>query len=175
MSLLDIATSALNPWKWGIAAVGLVVTITTAGLWLHARDQANFQRGATEANAAVAARDVIQARAAVDQANKNAAITVAREKDKDDATVQRDKNQTAAGVHSAAAASELGRLRNDLATARAALDGAVSSSSCAPYREAIATRDAVLDAMGTAGAGMAGAAQGHADDALMYQQAWPKN
>ena len=174
MSLIDTVSDAVSSWKWSLLAGAALVTVTTAGLWILNYGHDKYQSGIDAANAAVAKRDVLQARVAVAESNKNAGITADRQERKDAADTTREHNRQAADAADSATRTELGRLRNDLAATRAALDGAVSSSSCAPYRQAIAARDAVLEAMGAAGAGLARTAQGHADDSLMFENAWPK-
>lgn len=62
------------------------------------------------------------------------------------------------------------RLRDDLAAIRADM----SSASAEACRARIATLTAVLADMELEGGRMAARAQGHAADALMFEQGWPK-
>lgn len=61
------------------------------------------------------------------------------------------------------------RLRNDLATARATLP----SAACSAVREYTATVNELFGECAATAGRLAEAADGHAADALMLQQAWP--
>lgn len=70
------------------------------------------------------------------------------------------------------ARSESGRLRNDLETASAALR--LPGDTCKASIDYAATASVLLAQCGTAFTDLAGKADGHAADALMLDEAWPK-
>ena len=98
--------------------------------------------------------------------------------DRDRTTTAQNQRAQTAGADAAAVAglrTERDRLRSSLGTA---LNAIRSCDLPGPAADAAArhaaTVESVLADMENEGAGMAGAASGHAADSLMYQQAWPK-
>lgn len=80
------------------------------------------------------------------------------------------KREAAARAVAAGARGELDGLRGDLATYRSRLSTA-TDGAC---REHASTAAALFEQCARAYQGMAEAADGHASDALMLQEAWPR-
>ena len=157
-----------------LEAVGGALVLAAALLALHHYGATRYADGQAEVNARWNAEKVVQLAAArqADADNRttefnrqeatNAAISQARQQGADDA-------RSTAAAHTAA-----GSLRGALARRATAAPADVSRESLDACRRDVAARDAVLGDMAEAGADMAGAADGHATDSLMYQRAWPK-
>ncbi|MBP7483939.1 MAG: hypothetical protein KA781_01370 [Aquabacterium sp.] len=117
-------------------------------------DKDKIERAAETLKAVAQARAQEQAHTQKVQEALNAANTRAK------------KSQAAA----AAARRVADSLRDDLDTARANLPGA----SCASTRDYTSTLQAVFGECAREVERLAGSAQGHASDALTFEQAWPK-
>lgn len=101
---------------------------------------------------------------------KNAQITAAWQKGKDDALTE--ANKRAQDIQAAAdrlAAVNRG-LRNDLTDQRRKL----STASIEAARKYAATANSVFEECSREVEHLAGEAAGHSSDSLMYQRAWPK-
>lgn len=119
-------------------------------------------------------------------AEKATQLTQARERDAENRQIEQRrqslvmeannaarKRETVLRGSATAARSELDGLRDDLNTARTAR-GDLPGNSCQAERFRISTLETVFGQCAGRLAGMAQAADGHASDSLMLQEAWPK-
>lgn len=168
---------ALLSGKWAIAA-GAIAIAAGAAWHLHrtqAAHQAGLQAGRAQVQAQWDAERARQHQAAAEAAQQNQ-----QKKEQADArviTAQNQRTQTSARMAGdlRRLADERDRLRHDLTTAlntiaRCDLPAATAHAS-ADRAAAIAE---LLADMERTGAEMARAADAHAADALMYQNAWPR-
>jgi len=143
-----------------LAVVVLGLTLVAFG-WVK-----GAQHGEAKLNA-----HIVKEQAGFIAGMKAAAIhTAAWQKGKDDAikaaNIRSQRNRVDAGL----ARSELDGLRRDLANSRANL----SSASIGSLRKRIAALEDVFEQCSGRYSGVAEKADGHASDALMFEQAWPK-
>lgn len=171
-----------TPAARALALGALLAAAALLGAWaLHRHTRQAWEQGAAAGRAEVqaqwAAERERQLHAAAAAAQQNQ-----QKKEINDARVitaqnQRTSAQAASGAAYQRLAVERDGLRRDL---NHALDTIRACGAAMPAPAAHAAGDAaaaladVLADMEAAGAAMAGAADGHAADALMYQQAWPR-
>lgn len=149
----------LNPYHW--LAVAAILAALIFGV--HRLDQSRQQIGydkATSEYTAAALKAEQAARA------KEQAIQTQITKAQNDAKIRETKLAADAGRARAAVAG----LRDDLATARSQL----STLARDAVNQYAATSTELLTQCGASLADMARAADGHANDSLMLQEAWPK-
>jgi len=166
---------SLSPATWLKLAGALAVLALVAGaVWIHAgwiddiRQEALKQgRAEVQAKWDAREREITDARIAASQEARR--IETSRQTnviEAQNAAQTRVKNLQAVVV---ATAAERDGLRDDLAATTAALPS-LAPDACRRYA---ATANAVLAELGLEAEELARTAQGHANDSLMYQQAWP--
>lgn len=129
-----------------------------------------FMKGAQNAERKEAVREVARGKAQIEQMAKSAAQTKAWQTKKDEALNAANKRTFLAREQAATADLGLGRLHDDLAAANDKL----SRASVDAVRKYAAAANTVFESCTRRYRGVAGDAQGHSSDSLMYQEAWPK-
>ena len=151
------------PWPYRILAIVLLIVAVFWAGWIKG---ANYEE--LKHDAFLSSQKDVTIAAMV----KATAKTKAWQDKKDEALNDAAKRNQALQKSLAAAAASGDGLRNDLASAAATRD--LSEYTVDACRKDVATRDAILSRMEAVGRRISGEAQGHADDSLMLQQAWPK-
>lgn len=166
---------SLSPATWLKLAGALAVLALVAGaVWMHSgwiadERQAALKQGRAEVQAKWDAEKLDHANARTAASQEARRIETSRQTnviEAQNAAQTRVKNLQAVVV---ATAAERDGLRNDLAATTAALPS-LAPDACRRYA---ATANAVLAELGLEAEELARAAQGHANDSLMYQEAWP--
>jgi hypothetical protein len=151
----------LNPRVWIALALAAFLTFTHFAAYRSGKATVRAEWDAEKVlqlKNLEAAKDAARAREQALQTQATEAINAASERAK--------KSQVAA----AAVRSVNDSLRDDISAAR----GDLSRASDAAVRKYAATASAVFGECAAAVERLAGAAEGHATDSLMYQAAWPK-
>ena len=151
-------TSWLNPGRWLLYGALLAALLLGYRAW--AAHIGDIRETAVHAGY-TAAREA--------ENTHNAALTAQRQKAHDAALLTANQRALARQVAADRLAAVNRGLRDDLASQRRDLSGA-SLDACRQYA---ATLNTVFGECSAAVEGLAGQAQGHAADALMYQDAWP--
>lgn len=168
--------ASIKARAWALAAAGLAVLLALALAW-----------GGIERSRVTAARaNLSDYKSQVSEANRKAEVA-ARIADAENRTIEFNRLEatnaaiqsalnraTAAEARTAALRTDRDGLRSDRATALAAATSDVSSDPLGACRRYAAAIDAVLGDVEATGAEIAGKADGHASDALMLLEAWPK-
>lgn len=151
--------SWFSPYRWLLLGGLIIALILGYHAWKDHQQDIGYERARSEYTAA-----------ALIEQTKNAKITAAWQKQKDEAL--HDANERA--IQSKADAERLrttnGGLRNELARARGQLSGA----SCDSVRRHATALNTVFEQCTREVEDLAGAASGIAVETLMLQQAWPK-
>lgn len=153
----------LGPYKYVLGAVLLALAVGLFGLGVHRYN--SFQQGIGEA----------RVQAQWDKANELAKDAqrlreIQLQKEKDDAVAQAAKNVQSANAAAASAAAS-GRVLQSTIEAILARSGGDSVEANRKYTAALA---AVFQDCRIKYQELGREAQGHADDSLMYQNAWPE-
>ena len=101
---------------------------------------------------------------------ESAEKTAAWQKQKDEALHEANERAIQAKADAERLRATNGGLRNELAVAR----GQLSSASCDSVRNRTAALTDVFEQCASRYSDLAGKADGHASDALMFEKAWPK-
>jgi hypothetical protein len=154
----------MNPlYKFGLYAVLLVGLVLAAYTALSIHDKAQQKIGGDRVQVAWDAQVVVDRTAVAER-------TIALQKEKDDAEIQA-KIRIDAATHAAAVATASSKLLDS--TLKSVL-AASSTASAEADRKYISTLTAVFGECKDRYRSMGQEAQGHANDSLMYQNAWPR-
>lgn len=142
-------------------AAGLVAAvIAAAGTW-----QVQSWRYGTQ----IAQMQTQEAKERARATDRALTETIELQRKKDAAIKSAEKRARASESARLAAVAESDGLRNELSESRSQIAGA----SCASVRNYASTVTELLESCSRQYLDMAGKAQGHAADSLMYQEAWP--
>lgn len=151
----------MSPKAW--MAIALSIALAFSYAFIYRAGKATVRADWNKANADQLATDL-----AAEQENRRMeSLRTAKVIEAQNANTKRNQ---ALQIAAAGAAAQSSSLRDDLAAIRAD----VSSATLNACRARAAALTTLLGDMEAAGAGMAGKAQGHANDSLMYQEGWPK-
>ena len=156
MALLSIV-----PWYYRLAALAVLAVALVGYGWLKGAEY-----GERKLDTRIAAENV----ATIAGLKAAGEKTKAFQQKKDEALHAANERAKKAQVAAAAARATVDGLRSDLAAAR----NDMSSASLASIRKYAATLNAVFGECAAEVERLAGKAQGHASDALMFEQAWPR-
>ena len=153
---------ALLNWRVWLA-IGIALTLVLVGAGAYRAGKRNVQ-------AKWNAEKVVQVKAAADAEVENRRIESKRQTGVIDAQNAQVKRTTILQADAASSRAVVDSLRDDIRTATASLPGR-SASATGQYAT---TSSQLFLECSAAYSAVAATAQGHANDALMLEQAWPK-
>ena len=147
----------LDPYRWAIAAVLAAMLVGGVAWWRYSL----IKQGQAEAIAEVQAKAAEQLQIAAQQ-------TANMQEVKDEAIQNATTRAKANAAAAASARSELGKLRESVAS-----HPSVSGDSCAASVDRAAALGAVFGECSAALVELADKADNHANDAVMLHESWP--